>query len=127
VAFLGIKQPSVSFKCVIFQNSRQVRTKDRRRNLQKHFPVQFLIFGFFFSYLNLKLLMELLRTILVCIVLISCCKASTEYEEKGFGVGLVRKPTNCKRVTKRGDHISVKYNGTFIDGSTYVPTRYVFH
>ena len=44
-------------------------------------------------------------------------------EERGFGVGLVHKPTNCKRVTKRGDHIAVKYNGTFVDGSSYVPTR----
>jgi hypothetical protein len=67
--------------------------------------------------------MELFRSVLACIVLISSCKASADYEEKGFGVGLVHKPTNCKRVTKRGDHIAVKYNGTFVDGSTYVPTR----
>ncbi|CAB3984142.1 FK506-binding 2-like [Paramuricea clavata] len=66
--------------------------------------------------------MDLFRSVLACIVLISSCKASADYEEKGFGVGLVHKPTNCKRVTKRGDHIAVKYNGTFVDGSTYVPT-----
>ena len=42
--------------------------------------------------------------------------------EKGFGVGIVYKPPNCKRVTKHGDHISVKYNGTLVDGRTYVPT-----
>lgn len=65
--------------------------------------------------------MELIKAILVCIVLISSSVA--EYEEKGFGVGLVHKPANCKRLTKRGDHIAVKYNGSFIDGSNYVPTR----
>ena len=67
--------------------------------------------------------MELIKSILVCILVISSCQASEEYKEKGFGVGLVHKPKNCKRVTKRGDHIAVKYNGTFVDGSTYVPTR----
>ena len=65
--------------------------------------------------------MEFIRAILVCIILISSSVA--EYEEKGFGVGLVYKPKNCKRLTKRGDHIAVKYNGTFIDGSNYVPTK----
>lgn len=56
---------------------------------------------------------------LVCL----SCATHLQAEERGFGVGLVRKPTNCKRVTKRGDHIAVKYNGTFEDGTNYVPTR----
>ena len=67
--------------------------------------------------------MELLNAVLVCILLVVSCKGEAEYEERKFGVGLVHKPKNCKRVTKRGDHIAVKYNGTFVDGSSYVPTR----
>ena len=59
---------------------------------------------------------------LVCFVLASADDEPVYAKERGFAVGLInRAKLDCKRQTKNGDHISVRYNGTFIDGSVYVP------
>ncbi|XP_031573973.1 FK506-binding protein 2-like [Actinia tenebrosa] len=46
-----------------------------------------------------------------------------EEEFRGLRIGIMRKPKKCAQETKHGDHLTVKYNATLVDGTLLVPTR----
>jgi hypothetical protein len=46
-----------------------------------------------------------------------------EEEFRGLRIGIVKKPKRCPQETKHGDHLTVKYNATLVDGTLLVPQR----
>lgn len=46
-----------------------------------------------------------------------------EEEFRGLRIGIVKKPKRCAQETKHGDHLTVKYNATLVDGTLLVPAR----
>lgn len=50
-------------------------------------------------------------------------KEEEEEEFRGLRIGIVKKPKRCPQETKHGDHLSVKYNCSLVDGTLLVPQR----
>lgn len=46
-----------------------------------------------------------------------------EGEFRGLRIGIMKKPKRCAQESKHGDHLTVKYNATLVDGTLLVPTR----
>lgn len=49
--------------------------------------------------------------------------SSAEEEVKGLRIGIMKKPKNCPRQSKKGDRITVNYNTTAVDQTAITSTR----
>lgn len=64
-----------------------------------------------------------LGLLFVCFTCQSFAQEEEEEEFRGLRIGIVKKPKRCPQETKHGDHLTVKYNASLVDGTLLVPPR----
>ena len=61
--------------------------------------------------------------ILASLIVSAFAHEKAEQDRDHLSVGIMRKPENCLRESKDGDHLTVRYNNTLIDQTPVLSTR----
>ncbi|RMX54489.1 hypothetical protein pdam_00021667 [Pocillopora damicornis] len=60
---------------------------------------------------------------IACLFVYAYAHERPEQERDHLSVGIMRKPDDCPRESKDGDHLTVRYNNTLIDQTPILTTR----
>lgn len=61
---------------------------------------------------------------IACLFVYAYAHERPEQERDHLSVGIMRKPDDCPRESKDGDHLTVRYNNTLIDQTPILTTRW---
>ena len=95
----------------------------------------------FYFHVRFKLILRILQYIFVsrpkmssscftslafiaCLFVYAFAHERPEQERDHLSVGIMRKPDDCPRESKDGDHLTVRYNNTLIDQTPILTTRW---